>query len=53
MIGALADPEALLVFGTIVTATSWARRRRESEALGVQFRVHHAVRPGEADIAAA
>lgn len=31
MIGALADPEALLVFGTIVTATSWARRRRESE----------------------
>ena len=31
MIGALADPEALLVFGTIVTATSWACRRRESE----------------------
>jgi hypothetical protein len=29
MIGALAEPEALLVFGAIVTATSTARRRDE------------------------
>jgi hypothetical protein len=52
MIGALAEPEALLVFGAIVTATSKARRLDEFGRL-VSGTPYHAVWPGEEDVAAA
>ncbi len=52
MIGALAEPEALLVFGAIVTATSTARPLDEFGRPVSGDLVHHSLRPGEEHVAA-
>ncbi|QGN47990.1 hypothetical protein GKC29_14815 [Micromonospora sp. WMMC415] len=52
VIAALAEPEVLLVFSAVVTATSTARAAGQLQAPCIRNVLYHALWPGEEDVAA-